>query len=140
MNSKGRGRRRFLKEGATLAGLVVGAMRTANGQSAGSETPPEGRWPSFFKDTRAYGERSRFETFSRWPIVPKVVTPETPLYTIFSPRTPLQDLKGIITPNPLHYYIEAAAPYPLPEIDPQQYRLVIHGMVDRPLILTLEEL
>ena len=140
MNSKERGRRRFLKEGATLVGLALGATRTASGQSAGPATPPEGRWPSFFKDTRAYGERSRFETFSRWPIRPKVVTPETPLYTIFSPRTPLQDLKGIITPNPLHYYIDAAAPYPLPDIDPQQYRLVIQGMVDRPLMFTLEEL
>ncbi len=140
MNSKGRGRRRFLREGAALAGLAVGAISSASGQTAGSETPPEGRWPSFFKDNRAYGERSHFETVSRWPIRPKVVTPETPLYTISAPRTPLQDLKGIITPNPLHYYTDAAAAYPLPDIDPRQYRLVIHGMVDRPLMLTLEEL
>ena len=140
MNSKERGRRRFLRKGATLVGLAAGAIRSASGQTAGSETPPEGRWPSSFKDTRAYGERSRFETFSRWPIVPKVVTPETPLYTIFTPRTPIQDLQGIITPNPLHYYIDAAAPYPLPDIDPRQYRLAIHGMVERPIELTLEEL
>ena len=140
MNSKRRGRRRFLREGATLVGLAAGAIRSASGQTAGSETPPEGRWPSFFKDNRAYGERSRFDTVSRWPIRPNVVTPETPLYTISAPRTPLQDLKGIITPNPLHYYTDAAAAYPLPDIDPRQYRLVIHGMVDRPLMLTLEEL
>jgi sulfane dehydrogenase subunit SoxC len=139
VNSKGRGRRRFLKEGATLAGLAVGAMRSASGQSAGSETPPEAQKPSF-KDSRAYGERSHFETLSRWPILPKVVTPETPLYSIFTPRTPLEDLKGIITPNPLHYYIDAAAPYPLPDIAPREYRLAIHGMVDRPVTLTLEEL
>ena len=117
MNSKERGRRRFLREGATLVGLAAGAIRSASGQTAGSETPPEAQKPSF-KDTRAYGERSRFETFSRWPIVPKVVTAETLLYSIFTPRTPLEDLKGIITPNPLHYYTDAAAPYPLPDIDP----------------------
>ena len=56
MNSKGRGRRRFLKEGATLVGLTVGAMQTASGQSTGSETPLEAQKPSF-KDSRAYGER-----------------------------------------------------------------------------------
>ena len=140
MNSKGRSRRRFLREGATLAGLVVGATGSASGQIAGSETPPEAQKPGF-KDTRGYGDRSRFETSSRWPIRPQVVTPETPLNTISAPsRTPLQDLKGIITPNPLHYYVDASAPYPLPDIAPREYRLVIHGMVDHPLMLTLEEL
>src|ERR1035437_9398247 len=104
MNSNRSSRRRFLKDGAVLAGLVVGATGSASGQTTGSETPPDAKKPSF-KDTRAYGERSHFETLSRWPIVPKVVTPETPLYTISAPKTPLQDLKGIITPNPLHYYI-----------------------------------
>ena len=123
-----------------MAGLAVGAIRSASGQSAGSEPPPIGRWPSYFKDSRAYGERSHFETVSRWPIRPDVITPTTPLYSIFTPRTPLEDLRGIITPNPLHYYIDAAAPYPLPDIDPNQYRLAIHGMVDRPMTLSLEEL
>ena len=139
MSSKRKDRRQFLKDGIALAGLAVGATLPAKGQTAAPETPPAAQHPGF-KDTRAYGERSRFETFSRWPIRPKVVTPETPLYSIYTPRTPLEVLKGIITPNPLHYYIDAAAPYPLPDIDPQQYRLVIHGMVDHPLMLTLEEL
>ena len=56
MNGKERDRRRFLKEGAALAGLAVGAMRTASGQappSKESEVAPIG--------FRPYGERSRFE-------------------------------------------------------------------------------
>ena len=136
MNSKQFGRRRFLKDGAALAGMAVGAVRSAGGQTFESE-----KTGVQFKDARAYGERSRFETLSRWPIQPAETTPATSSYLIFAPsRTPLQDLKGIITPNPLHYFVDASAPYPLPEIDPQEHRLLIHGMVDRPLILTLEEL
>ena len=62
---KKRGRRQFMKEGAALAGFAVGGgvIRAASGQTLGSETPA-GR-P---KDTRAYSERSRFETASRWAI------------------------------------------------------------------------
>jgi sulfane dehydrogenase subunit SoxC len=133
MNDKGRGRRRFLKEGAALAGLAVGGMQLVNGQTPGTETPEVRP-----KDARAYGERSRFETVSRWPIKGDWQKPET----VFSVSgTPLQDLAGgIITPNGSHYYIDASAPYPLPDIDPRQHRIAIHGMVDRPLILTMEEL
>ena len=56
MNGKKRGRRRFLKEGAALAGWAVGAIRPASGQTGGPETSADQP-----KDTRAYGERSRFE-------------------------------------------------------------------------------
>ncbi|MBI3940394.1 MAG: sulfite dehydrogenase [Acidobacteria bacterium] len=53
--------------------------------------------------------------------------------------TPLQDLTGIITPAPLHFVVSHAYGTP-PDIDPRQHRLLIHGMVDRPLIFTLDEL
>ena len=52
--------------------------------------------------------------------------------------TPLQDSIGIITPSSLHYVTTHG--YDPPDIDPRQHRLLIHGMVDRPLIFTLEEL
>ena len=53
--------------------------------------------------------------------------------------TPLQDLHGVITPNDLHYYVnhENGA---TPDIDPSQHRLLIHGMVDRPVELTVDEI
>ena len=136
MNSKESDRRRFLKNGAALAGLAVGAIRSGSGQTPAPETArvrPE--------DARTYGRRSRFETLSRWPIQPKETTPSTPAHLIYAPsRTPLQDLRGIITPNPLHYFVDASAPYPLSDIDPEAHRFLIHGMVDRPLIFTLAEL
>lgn len=55
-----------------------------------------------------------------------------------SARTPLQDLAGFITPNPLHF-VTSHGILP-PEIDPQEYQFLIHGMVERPLVFTLDEL
>jgi len=52
--------------------------------------------------------------------------------------TPLQDLDGIITPSGLHYLMDHVDGFP--DIDPQHHRLMIHGMVDRPLMFTLDEL
>ncbi len=51
--------------------------------------------------------------------------------------TPLQDLHGIITPSDLHYERHHAG---VPAIDPDRYRLLIHGLVDRPLTFTLADL
>ncbi|WP_128544732.1 sulfite dehydrogenase [Larkinella soli] len=54
-----------------------------------------------------------------------------------SSRTPLQDLYGIITPSDLHFERHHAG---IPALDPAKYELVIHGMVDRPLVFTLADL
>ena len=122
--AKRSGRRRFLKDGATLAGLAVaGTIRSASGQVQGPET--SGVHP---KDTRAYGERSRFEKSAR------IVYPPTTNNTL----TPLQDSIGIITPSSLHMMRNHGGG--VPDIDPREHRLLIHGIVDRPLIFTMEEL
>ena len=54
-----------------------------------------------------------------------------------SSLTPLQDLDGIITPSDLHFERHHGG---VPAIDPKQYSLLIHGMVDRPLVFTLDDL
>lgn len=51
--------------------------------------------------------------------------------------TPLQDLHGIVTPNGLHYERHHAG---VPAIDPSMHRLIIHGLVDRPMIFTMSEI
>ena len=122
MDSNRLGRRRFLKHGAGLAGLAVG-VRSASGQTTGSQTPEVHP-----RDAQAYGEPSHFVTGGR------VVRLGITHTTYFSP---LQDVVGIITPAALHFM---QAHSRLPDIDPQQYRLTIHGMVDRPLTFTLDEL
>src|SRR5229473_2789118 len=52
-------------------------------------------------------------------------------------RTPHQLLNGIITPNGLHFTICHGG---VPDIDPDQHKLVIHGLVKRPLEFSLEAL
>jgi len=52
-------------------------------------------------------------------------------------RTPLQLLNGTITPNPLHFTILHSG---IPDIDPEQHRLIIHGMVKQPLEFTVDAL
>ena len=52
-------------------------------------------------------------------------------------RTPHQLLGGTITPNGLHFSIDHCG---MPDIDPAQHKLVIHGMVQQPLEFTLETL
>lgn len=54
-----------------------------------------------------------------------------------SSRTPLQDLYGMITPSDLHFQRHHGG---VPLIDPQRYELLIHGMVDRPMVFTLKDL
>lgn len=51
--------------------------------------------------------------------------------------TPLQDLDGIMTPSDLHFERHHAG---IPRIDPERYRLMIHGMVDRPMSFSLSDL
>jgi sulfane dehydrogenase subunit SoxC len=133
VNSKESGRRRFLKNGAALAGLAVGAIQPANGQSV-----EPGKKKEHAKDLHAYGERSRFEISSRVGAM-GLYDPAPPGYhRDFGFRTPTQDSVGIITPASLHFVI--AHGYEPPDIDPNEYHLLIHGMVDHPLIFTLEEL
>ena len=54
-----------------------------------------------------------------------------------SSRTPLQDLHGIITPSDLHFERHHGG---VPAIDPAKHQLLIHGMVDRPLVFSMAEL
>ena len=52
-------------------------------------------------------------------------------------ETPLQGLRGVITPADLHYERHHAG---IPSIDPERYALLIHGMVERPTTFTLRDL
>ena len=127
MDTKKRGRRRFLKEGAALAGMAVGAVGSASAQTPESYPP--------YKDRRAYGQRSRFVKTVRGD---DVSSTHEFFGRTFNSLTPLQDSIGIITPSSLHWV--STHGYDPPDIDPSQHRLMIHGMVDRPLLFTLEEL
>lgn len=52
-------------------------------------------------------------------------------------RTPLQTQRGIITPSGLHFAVHHNG---IPDIDPHQHGLMVHGMVRKPLRFDLERL
>src|SRR6058998_2656783 len=54
-----------------------------------------------------------------------------------SSLAPLQDLVGIVTPADLYFERHHAG---VPAIDPQRYKLLIHGMVERPQVFDLDAL
>src|SRR6476469_6979236 len=83
------------------------------------------------------------DTTKRWGRLPNTLGARAPaenprrLPIPTSSRTPLQDLHGTITPSDLHYERHHGG---VPVVDPLAYRLTVHGMVDRPLTFTLQDL
>lgn len=134
-------RRRFLGESAALLGGVVTAVAatdaTAQTVQKGNENLPPNvpEWmksPGADNGSEVYGTPSKFEKS-----VIRNVPKNLKQYTSTATRTPLQDLDGIITPNGLFYERHHGG---IPEIDPAQHRLMIHGLVNKPLILTMDDI
>ena len=130
MDTKQSNRRKFLKGSAALAGLA--AVRSASGQ-----TPAPGAFIKGNAELVAYGQRSRFETAVRVSHGGRN-SPDA-FGLVMHVATPLQDSVGVITPSALHYVATTRGSY-IPDIDPKEHRLMVHGMVDRPLTFTMEDL
>src|SRR5215207_2783205 len=100
----------------------TGAMDT------GDNEPPE--VPAWMQTpgapASAYGERAPAEeSVVRWSPAPDVS---------FSP---LADLHGTLTPNALFYEVHYGG---IPAIDPAEHRLMVHGLVERPTLFTMDDL
>src|SRR6266516_4369860 len=85
----------------------------------------------------AYGDRSRHVKSVRIPHGGRP-SPDTFGLTCHV-ASPLQDSVGVITPSSLHYFATTRGSF-LPDIDPREHRFMIHGLVDRPLTFTMEDL
>src|SRR5229473_2150299 len=137
MGSKRLNRRELLKSGATLAGgFTLGAAAPAVGQEPMTHASP----PMIKGDNDgqiAYGDRSKHVKSVRIPHGGRP-TPDNFGLT-FHVASPLQDQVGVITPSSLHYYATTRGSF-LPDIDPAKHTLMIHGLVDRPLTLTVDDL
>lgn len=126
-------RRAFLKSGlAAGAGVLLTA--TAGGNAAAGSGPERAPWmraPGAGMDPA--GEPSPHEShIVRAPVGSQPGTTGTGVS-----RTPLQHLNGVITPSRLHFERHHSG---IPAIDPDQHRLVIHGLVDRPLAFDVSSL
>ncbi|MFS0757702.1 sulfite dehydrogenase [Noviherbaspirillum sp. 1P10PC] len=129
------GRRQFMLRGTAAAGVLAldglrgaAAADTAGKAGAAAWTHEQGR-PIV---SPPYGMPSSYESD-----VVRRATDLTPTPLSSWSFTPLQDLHGIITPNGLFFERHHAG---VPAIDPEQHRLVVHGMVDRPLVLTMDDI
>jgi sulfane dehydrogenase subunit SoxC len=124
-----RSRRRFLKGGAALgAALAAWAGRPL---AARAQPAPDDPSKVLGGPLRPYGERARFEQSVR------EMTSVNKTDEWGGTYTPLDETLGIITPSALHYVVQRGG---TPDIDPRKHRLLIHGLVDRPMVLTMEEI
>ena len=128
------GRRKFLERSLGAAGALAAAVATPAraADPVGKDFPAWSTTPG--TPMRGYGQPSKFED--------KVLRTLTPSYGVTSPgtgtsRTPLQTLNGAITPSGLHFERHHNG---VPEIDPAQHKLLIHGMVKKPLVFTVANL
>ncbi len=131
-------RRNFLKNGLILAGgALAGAALGRKANAAAENLPPN--VPSWTRSlgsgvlTNPYGKPSRFESHIVRRNVPWLTADRIASISF----TPLAELDGIITPSSLVFERYHAG---VPDIDPGQHRLMIHGLVDRPVILTVDDL
>jgi len=125
-------RRTLLGGGIAIAG-AVGAGATATGAGAGAEPLVAAPWSrEFGQITPALQSPSPFEK----NVVRALSNPSGEFRNSHA-RTPHQLINGTVTPNSLHFSINHCG---IPNIDPAQHKLVIHGKVRQPLEFTLETL
>ncbi|WP_425449890.1 sulfite dehydrogenase [Virgifigura deserti] len=136
--------RRQMLRGAVWGGAAAAAAALARGAAVAQTAPAEGtgnlppNTPEWMTQQGApilsppYGLPSEFEKD-----VVRQPTDLTATATASWSFTPLQDLHGIITPNGLFFERHHGG---VPAIDPEQHRLMVHGMVERPVIFTMNDL
>jgi sulfane dehydrogenase subunit SoxC len=123
-------RRAFFKGGAAFAAAMTGYALT---DSAAAQQLADDSWSTGAgSPITAYGGPSRFEN----SVARTLTNPKGEARTGHG-RTPHHLVNGTFTPNGLHFVISHSGN---PDIDPNRHRLVIHGLVRRPLVFTLDAL
>jgi sulfane dehydrogenase subunit SoxC len=119
--------RRLFLEGALAAGAAGAGISAASAEPLAVQPWMKAPGAPF----TGYGQPSRFED----KVVRLMPPPPNPVTQgVGTARTPLHLLDGIITPSGLHFERSHSG---IPDIDPDQHRLVIHGLVKRPLVFTM---
>ena len=109
-----------------MAGAALTACTAPDGTTPESESASN----ALGAPVRRYGLRSPHETVARG--VRDTKTPEAA-----SSRTPLDETYGIITPSALHFERHHAG---VPDLDPAAHTLLVHGLVERPMVFALDDL
>ena len=134
-------RRKFLRETSALTMGATGALAAGRAQAQSATVadpallppniPPWTRNQGGAFINPPYGLPSRHEAR-----VVRVLPNPVPAFPTAS-RTPLQNLHGIITPSGLTFERHHAG---VPDISPDAHRLMVHGLVERPLLFTMDEI
>jgi sulfane dehydrogenase subunit SoxC len=123
-------RRLLLRTGALVGFLPIFAENEASAEPSQLAIPEWSKVPG--SPFVGYGQPSKFEaSVVRIPTNPPNVPGAGAAWA------PLHRLHGTITPNGLHFERSHSG---IPDIDPDVHRLLIHGLVKRPLIFTLDAL
>src|SRR3989475_5910793 len=126
-------KRRFLKRSVVLLG--ASGLVTSGSKKAAAAEPPD--VPPWMKSPGAgfneYGAPAKYEG----KVTRTLIRSQPGTTGSGAARTPLEALDGMITPSGLHFERSHSG---VPDIDPDKHRLLIHGMVKRPLIFTVDAL
>lgn len=119
--------------GAAGSGLLAARAQARTPDPLITEVQDWNRYLGDGVDSRPYGMPSRFES--------DVVRRDVAWLTADSKAsvnfTPLHKLEGIITPNGLCFERHHGG---IAEISPQDHRIMINGLVDNPLVFTMDDL
>lgn len=127
-------RRGFLRNSLlSVAALTAGRTGSAEAASGVLQIPDWSKQLGSGVGTEPYGKPSIFEKNVIRRFLPLLL----PTREASISFCPLQDLHGIITPNGLFFERHHAG---TPKIDPDVHLLVIHGMVNKPLKFTVNDL
>ena len=128
-------RRSFLGLGAALTGaLALGKPEQAEAQPA--SPPADAPWSQTSGAgvvDRPYGRPADFEAGVIRRNIPWLTATKESSVSF----TPLQDLHGIVTPNGLFFERHHSG---RADVDPAKHRLMIHGLVERPLLLSMKDI
>ncbi|WP_315718306.1 MULTISPECIES: sulfite dehydrogenase [unclassified Bradyrhizobium] len=129
-------RRGFLTAAGGLAATALASQARAGVGNPANQPPNVPEWTRTLGEgvaVRPYGKPSKFEK----DVVRRDVEWLTASRESSVSFTPLHELEGIITPNGLCFERHHGG---VADVDPADHRLMIHGLVERPLLLSLDEL
>lgn len=136
-----RSRRQFLKAAGLTGALAAAGGRTVWSQTPSAEARPENLpphvadWSKYLGQgvaDRPYGKPSKFEAH----VVRRDVEWLTASRQSSVNFTPWHELDGIITPNGLCFERHHGG---APDVDPADHRLMVHGLVEKPLIFSMSD-
>jgi sulfane dehydrogenase subunit SoxC len=123
--------RRLLLRGGAAVVAAMGSYTLSSNSAPAAPLPIEPWMQKPGPLLLGYDVPSRFEK----DVIRRGVASPVGIPEVGTVRTPHHSLTGTITPNGLHYSRMHTG---IPDIDPDKHRLLIHGLVKRPLIFTLE--